>query len=486
MAKSARKILLPTLVLTELAKATDGEATKVELPEGAPSKAYFIRPKQEEIGFSKRLKGGPQQTGFQFNLYPVVLDAEGVPWAEANIYLLSRVVDSLVPVMSTYSSIADDLAAYRRFLDETGINWMDFPAHKLSRPTYRYSGHLKLAIAAGEVASSTAKRRMSSVVSFYTWLRNEGVLVPAHSPWKESDRYIDLKDVHGFKFSKRVTTTDVSIRVPRQADPYDGTIDDGGTLCPLSQEEQGWLMDALISLGNTEMTLIHLFGLLTGARIQTILTFRVRHVLVELDDPVPLELRFPVGPGTGIDTKNDKQLVLHIPIWFYQMLRTYVHSERARRRRCRALGGDTEDQYLFLSARGAPLYQSKAESQSFDDSKNLRHAKAGQGIRQFMTERVIPFIREKYDAPGFHYRFHDTRASFGMNLTDAQLGLVAKGEVTLHEAREFVKTRMCHESSATTDRYLQYRNNLKLVRAVGAAYDNHLRQLAERALEHAH
>jgi hypothetical protein len=70
-----------------------------------------------------------------------------------------------------------------------------------------------------------------------------------------------------------------------------------------------------------------------------------------------------------------------------------------------------------------------------------------------------------------------------MNLTDVQLGLVAKGEVTLHEAREFVKTRMCHESSATTDRYLQYRNNLKLVRSVGAAYDNHLRYLAERALE---
>ncbi|WP_229800251.1 site-specific integrase [Vogesella alkaliphila] len=384
--------------------------------------------------------------------------------------------------MSTYSSIADDLAAYRRYLDEAGIDWMHFPAHKLSRPTYRYSGHLKLAIAAGEIASSTAKRRMSAVISFYAWLISEGVLAPEYSPWKASDRYIELKDTHGFKFSKRVTTTDVSLHIAKQDDPYAGTIDDGGKLRPLSQDEQAWLLEALISLSNTEMTLIHLFALLTGARIQTILTFRVRHVLLELDEPHPFELRFPVGPGTGIDTKNDKQLVLHIPVWFYQMLRTYAQSERARRRRHRAVGGDTEDQYLFLSIRGTPLYQSKAGSQTFNASASIRHAKAGQGVRQFITERVIPFIREKYNTPGFSYQFHDTRATFGMNLTDAQLGLVSKGEVTLHEAREFVKNRMCHESSATTDRYLQYRKNLKLVRAATAAYSNHLRQLAELAL----
>lgn len=481
MAVTARKVLLPRLEVTELAQPTDEHAVQVALPEGSFIEAYYVRLKQHG-GNEERWNRNQQWMGSRFNLFPVVLDATGAPWAEANIYLLARVENSLSPVMSTYASIADALAAYRRFLDETGIDWMHFPANKLSRPTYRYRGYLRLGVAAGEIEATTAKRRMSAVISFYTWLKEEGTLVPEHAPWKESDRYIELIDGHGFKFSKRVTTTDISIHVPRQNDPYTGTIDDGGKLRPLAQEEQGWLMDALLSLGNTEMTLIHLFGLLTGARIQTILTFRVRHAMLELDDHVPAELRFPVGPGTGIDTKHDKQMVLHIPIWFYQMLRTYAYSERARQRRCRAEGGDTEDQYLFLSIRGAPLYQSKVEAQTFDDSNDLRHAKAGQGVRQFITERVIPFIRDKNNASGFHYQFHDIRASFGMNLTDFQLGLVANGEITLHQAREFVKTRMCHESSATTDRYLQYRNNLKLVRAIGADYDSHLRQLAERAL----
>lgn len=481
MTRKARKILLPSLIVTELAEETDDGAIRIALPKSSLQEAYFVRPKQAETHVTRGQSTHLLPTGGQFNLFPLVLDAEGIPWAEANIYLLSRIKDSLAPAMSTYSCIADDLAAYRRFLDDSGINWMYFPAHKLSRPTYRYNGHLRLAIAADEISSSTAKRRMSSVIAFYTWLISEGVLAPEHSPWKASDRYIELKDTHGFKFSKLVTTTDVSLHIPKQNDPYAGIIDDGGKLRPLTQDEQAWLIDALISLDNTEMTLIHLFALLTGARIQTILTFRVRHVLIELVEPLPLALRFPVGPGTGIDTKNDKHQVLHIPTWFFQILQTYAHSERAKRRRQRATGGDALDQYLFLSIRGTPMYQSKAESKTFNSSISIRHTKAGQGIRQFITERVLPFIRAKHNVPSFNYQFHDTRATFGMNLTDAQLGLVSKGEITLHEAREFVKSRMCHASSATTDRYLQYRKNLKIVCAVSAAYDNHLRQLAERA-----
>lgn len=417
-----------------------------------------------------------------FNLFPIVLGSDGAPWAEATVYLLSRLEGAVAPTMATYSSIADDLAAYRRFLDESKIDWTKFPIHKLSRPTYRYNGHLRLAVQAGDIAASTARRRMGTVVAFYSWLRAERVFTPEHPPWKESDRYIELKDIKGFKVTKQVTTTDVSIKAPKQIDPYAGTIDDGGKLRPLSVDEQGWLVNALLALGNTEMTLIHLLGLLTGARIQTILTFRVGHALLEQPAPPVAELRIPVGFGTSIDTKNDKQMVLHVPVWFYQMLRVYALSDRARKRRMRAEGGDAEEQYLFLSVRGTPLYRSREEALDFNEENALRHAKAGQGVRQFTVERVIPYIREWYD-PQFHYRFHDLRASFGMNLTDHQLALVAAGEITLHQAREYVKTRMGHESSAITDRYLQYRDNLKLVRQVGYDYDQHLRMLTQFVLK---
>jgi integrase len=480
----AKKILLPYLALTELANEKDRDAVPVTIPKSLDraEEVYFVHPLI--IGTEgMRRDGKPRWVKHQFNLFPLVLDREGVPWSEATVYLLSKLEGVTDPVMTTYASIAEDLAAYRWFLDDAGLDWTHFPSQKLSRPTYRFNGHLKFAVGAGEIAAATAKRRMGSVIRFYRWLMEEGTLQPANPPWKESDRYIDIKDRQGFHKLKKVATTDLSIKVPQQDDPYEGTIEDGGKLRPLPMEEQEWLLNALINLGNTEMTLIHLFGLLTGARIQTILTFRVRHTLVEIEDGMKGEIRFPVGPGTGIDTKNDKQMVLHIPVWFYRMLQTYAHSERARKRRERATLGDSEDQYLFLSIRGAPLYQSKADSRHVDESNRLRHHKAGQGVRQFITERVIPLIRKMSGEKNFHYQFHDTRATAGMNWTDHQLKLVEIGNTTLKEAREFVKTRMGHESSATTDKYLRYRRNMKLVRHIEELHETHLRELGQRAME---
>ncbi|TIC82270.1 integrase [Crenobacter intestini] len=474
----ARKIVLPRLVVTEVSTIEAPGSQRIELPGGQD---YFVqRIFQEET--DSRMDGKPRWMGARFNLYPVVLAADGAPWAEANVYILSRLEESLDPSMSTYLGIADDLTAFRRFLDEEEIDWTSFPTHKLRRPTYRYNGYLRLAVADSKVGVTTAKRRMSSVIGFYNWLQSEGVLKLANPPWKSQDQFIGLKDTKGLAYLKKITTTDIGINVQKQNDPYAGTIDDGGALRPLTIEEQGWLMEALLAQGNTEMTLIHLFGLVTGARIQTVLTFRVRHAVLEFDDPNLSEIRFPVGPGTGVDTKNNKRMVLHIPRWFYEMLRTYALSERARRRRCRAEGGDTTDQYLFLSVRGAPLYQSKADAADFDEDNDLRHSKTGQGVRQFIAERIIPYIRKHYCST-FKYRFHDTRASFGMDLTDRQLSLVAQGEITLHEAREFVKVRMGHESAGTTDRYLQYRSNLKLVRQVVQDYAAHLRALSGQAME---
>lgn len=472
-----RKILLPQMVVTVVADSSEAGATLIDVPDAL----YYVRPIQD-AETRERLDHQGLWVGSRFNLYPVVLDANGVPWAEANMYLLSRIEDAVEPNMSTYSGIADGLGAFRHFLDEKRIDWTWFPAHKHSRPTYRFSGYLNLAIRAGELGASTAKRWMGAVVAFYKWLRDEGFLVLENEPWKEKDQYIQLTGSKGGNFSKKVTTTDVGIKVPKSKDPYSGLIDDGGKLHPLPKDEQEWLLNALLAIDNTEMTLIHLFALVTGARIQTILTFRKRHALVELEDPSSEEFRFAVGPGTGVDTKGNKPGVLHIPVWFYEALRVYALSERAEGRRRRARGGDTDNQYLFLSERGTPLYQGKADAAVFDDSANLRHAKSGQAVRQFIKERTLAYIRDKYNA-GYHYRFHDTRATYGMNLTDDRLALVAKGEVTLHEAREFVKTRMGHSSAAVTDRYLNYRRNLHLVRQVNSEYDSHLRAVASAAMK---
>ena len=481
MIKRAKKITLSAFVQTEVTTEDADRASRVQLANGSE---YFITPvEQPDFEYDEVLGAIQVALPVRFNLYPVVMDSENVPWAEANIFLLSKIKNSLKVVMSTYASLASDLVAYRQFLDESQINWIDFPKNKLNRPTYRYRAYLKMLIETDEVTVTTSRRRMGSIIAFYRWLHAEGVLIPEFPMWKESDHYIELKNQYGGHYSKHVKSTDISIKSSNSNNPYADEIDDGGQLRPLSIKEQKWVLEALLSLANTEMTLIHLCSLLTGARIQTILTFRLHHVFTEIDNPNLFEVRIPVGPKTGIDTKNDKKIVLHLPLWFYQKLHTYALSQRAQKRRQKAVNGDSEDQYLFLSTRGAPFYQSKEDLHRFNKDFSLHHAKTGQAVRQFITEKVVPFIRQRFDAPNFNYKFHDLRASYGMNLTDAQLELVSHGERSLHEAREFVKSRMCHESSATTDLYLQYRSNLKLVRSIATEYDQHLVRLAQTELE---
>ncbi len=478
MKREARKILLPVMEMTEVTDENDCGAIKVVLPQTGSHLEYYLR-KKHDAATGDRKDNKPIWMGSKFNLYPVVLDKNGAPWAEANIYLMSRIESSIDPVMSTFSSIADSLAAFRRFLDETEIDWIEFPQQKLKRPTYRFFGYLKLKIASGKMKDSTAKRHMSAVISFYSWLIKDKALNPTNSPWQASESFIQLADARGFKFSKQVISTDISIKRSDSHDPYDDHISDGGKLRPLIKQEQEWLIDALIELENTEMLLIHLIGLLTGSRIQTILTLRLKHIAAQIDTDNFGEVRIPVGPGTDTDTKNNKKLVLHFPGWLYQKLHIYANSERAQKRRARAKGRNTNDQYLFLSMRGSPFYMSKAESLIFDASHSKRHAKTGQAVRQFITDKVIPLIRSKFNAPNFSYQFHDTRATYGMNLTDCQLERVNMGEITLHQAREFVKARMGHQSPATTDKYLQYRSNHQLASNINIKYDEHLRKLTE-------
>ena len=482
MQRKARRILLPSLELTETSLPTDENVIEVNVLLDGVAVNYHVRKKFED-STQNRIDSKPNWMGSRFNLFPVVLDRDGVPWAEANIYILSRIQSTLNPTMSTYASTADSLAAYRRFLDEKEIDWTEFPPQKQKRPTYRYSAYLRMEIAAGQIQGTTAKRHMSKVISFYTWLIEEGVLNPAHSPWKKQDRFLSFTDIHGFKLSKQVVSTDLSIKITKSTDPYDGRIDDGGKLRPLPSSEQEFLIDALIELKNTEMLLIHLIGLLTGARIQTILTMRLKHVLQLIDHIPSEEIRIPAGPGTGMDTKYNKKIVLHFPKWLYKKLHIYAGSERARLRRSRSPRKDDMEQYLFLSNRGDPFYTSKSDSAEFNSSNRRRHAKNGQAVRQFITERIIPILRLKTGDPNFHYQFHDTRASYGMNLTDCQLAQVNLGEVSLHQAREFVKARMSHESTTTTDRYLQYRSNLKIVSSINSMYHEHLIKLQAKLTE---
>jgi hypothetical protein len=379
--------------------------------------------------------------------------------------------------------IAQDLRDYKVFLDDLGLDWDDFSSvDKLLRPTYVYLTHLQELINFGEIKPSTASRRMNTVIGLYRFAQNDHRLrfKPANEPWVEKKIALRYRDSKGFNRAKEVITTDLRIPVPAGTDALSDVIDDSGKLRPMTVKEQEALVRALRTLGNTEFSLMHYLGLLTGAREMTIMTLRLRDFLPapSVIPSWPYKLR--CGPGTGIDTKFDKTNVhLKIPKALYQMLHIYTLSDRAKKRRAKSLLRDDPLNYLFLTRQGNPYYEGKDDHNS--EPKNneplKRSSTQGQSLREFIRKRILPEVRKTL--PDFRYKFHDTRATFGMNWVDHVMG--TGNAEKYHWAMDQLRKLMWHTRIATTEKYLEYRRYRRHLDSAQRAWSAHLLEMIESA-----
>lgn len=417
-----------------------------------------------------------------FRSLPVVVDSHGAPWEPACLWLLEKAqakpqnIESLKP-------IAQDLAAYKTFLDELSLEWDDFSAvEKYARPTYLYRNHLQDQINSGELKKSTAARRMSSIISFYRFLlRNSRMcFIPANPPWVDRDVGIEYRDAKGFKQTAIVTTTDVSIKATKSQDAWSDTINDGGRLRPLPVEWQRALVAALKEIDNPEYTLMHYIALLTGAREMTVLTLRLREVNRSPDQIAQWPHKIRCGPGTGIDTKGDiSNVYLSVPRELYEQLHTYISSERSIRRRAKTERGEDPSNYIFLTQHGQPYYESKEDRNAVRDSSTplRRSTLSGRPLRKFIEDSVTPLVRKTH--PNFKYRFHDLRATFGMNWVDFQMTQATQdgfGKRYLW-ARDQLRKLMWHKSPLTTDKYLEYREHMHHLQLAQQGWSAHLVEL---------
>lgn len=484
MKELRRKVLLPVFQLSELAEFDDVRSIQRSIKQGKghPALSYryrFVCVDEEAQQFS-------------YNLFPVVLDRKSAPWALGTLFILSQLEAESRPVMGTFHSLADDLGAFKEWLDGQSNPeqlLLNFPKAKLRRTTYRYRGLLQRQIQAREISTGTARRRMATVIRFYTWLVSNRYFTPEFPTWEEREFHLSFETDDGRQLSKIIASTDLRIPVPKPEDDFDGTIQDGGKLRPLSGDEQEWLLEAAAAKGNSECLLLQLFMLSTGSRIESACTLRARHFADALPhyskNPIgPGEVyRLKAGPGTGVDTKNNKPGSLQIPRALYELLHIYAHSKRVRLRRERYIAkhGPHEDIYLFLTQQGNSYYMAKDEAQRFNLELKVRHMKNGQSIRQFIKDQAIPYVRERFDS-SFFYRPHDLRASFGMNVTEELMRQVQEGQLSLHKARLIVKDLMWHKSIATTDLYLDYKKKIAAFYSAIDGYGEHLRLWTDRAM----
>jgi hypothetical protein len=417
-----------------------------------------------------------------FAKFPLVLNADGAPWEPACLWLLDR-AQARPMNMASLQSLAQGLRDYRDFLDELSLAWDDFSAvDKYNRPTYLYRTRLQGLINAGSVAKSTASRRMSTVVGFYRFLMDDERLrfQPTNEPWVDRQFGFEYKDSRGFSRVKSVITTDVSIRASKRDNAWDATIADGGRLRPLTVEEQRQLVAALKELGNREYELMHYVALLTGAREQTVLTLRWGHFRDPPSRVMQLPYKLRCGPGTGIDTKRDlNDVYLVVPPALYEWLHIYGNSDRAKRRRAKSRLGQDPLNYLFLTNRGSPYYESKDDRNAVRVSNEplKRSSPIGQNLREFVKEKVIPEVRRVL--PQFNYKFHDLRATFGMNWVDHAVGTEdTKKKYTW--AHDQLRKLMWHRDPATTDRYLDYRQHMHQLEEAQADWGRDLVNLIQR------
>lgn len=471
--KSSVVHTLPLLRLTKVQRMPGAGTLPVDYLHGGDHVKYWRKP----ISTNAKAKRWSE-----FRLLPLILDREGAPWQQACLWLLERATTKPLN-LNSLRPIAQDLAAYKTFLDDIETEWDDFSAlDKYLRPTYLYHTHLHGQVNDGRLKRSTAARRMSTVINFYRFLDRNSYMrfSPANPPWIESNIGIAYNDSIGRRQVANVVTTDVAIRGKTYQDAFSEAINDGGKLRPLTMDEQKALVNALKQIGNIEYSLMHYIALLTGAREMTVLTLRIREVICPPDQVRQWPHKIPCGPGTQIDTKGDVSGVfLSMPRELYEQLHTYAVSERARRRRAKTQKGEDPINYLFITQHGQPYYESKEDINTIRDSSTplRRSALAGRPLRKFITDAVTPLIQESI--PNFRYRFHDLRASFGMNWVDYQMqqaGPEGLGSQYLW-AREQLRKLMWHRSPFTTDKYLNYRKQQHHVKQALIEWSDYLAEL---------
>ena len=219
MKELRRKVFLPVFQLSELADRDDPRGLERVIKQGKGHSALTYQ--------YRFVSDNEEGRGYNYNLFPVVLDRKSAPWTLGTLFILSQLEGETHPVMATFHSRADDLGAFKEWLDSQSNPeelLFNFPRPKLRRTTYRFRGFLQQQIRAREIGATTAKRRMGTLIFFYKWLIRNNYFTPEYPTWEAKEYLLLFKISDGRQLAKTVVSTDLSIPAPKAEDDFDGTI----------------------------------------------------------------------------------------------------------------------------------------------------------------------------------------------------------------------------------------------------------------------
>ena len=421
--------------------------------------------------------------------FPVIIQNDGSPSEIFNLYLLKKLQQTVQYDFKTFASIANQLVDFQRFLEDEKLDGLKFHKLKQLNAIFKYRTRLIDQANVGLISASSASGRINAVVNFYRFLVTENLVDHQRygMPFQDVYKYIAVNNEFGARRKMAIKSHDVAIHVPAKAHNSE-TIVDGGELSPLTVDEQAIVLKTL-QKSSREYQLMFYLALFTGARLQTICTLRIKYLINREADSHGF-IRLSVGSGTGIDTKFQKPMTLLIPNWLAQDIKIYINSEQARQRRQKSNYGDSDENYVFLTKFGTPFYTSKAEQQELIEkikASDLFSLKLklyeGEAVRSYLKVILLPKIR-LIDPKFQGFKFHDLRASFGMNLLESQLKHLPEGHNHM-TAVEYVQARMGHSNISTTLQYLNYKSRLQWRSKIQHEYESSLMRYVRSSMDFA-
>lgn len=393
--------------------------------------------------------------------YPFIFKSNGTPWLEANSYIYHLLINKHQKNRPTDEARrqASVLLEFITFCEEQGIDWKDFsgkrPAH---RPYGRYFNHIK---SLPGFTSTAVNSRTKVIYDFYVhacrnWINLNMELVDSTKPYKRH-----MKTASGMIAIEGVKRSMVIRSAPTSSVPEGFVRDDGEDITPLNNDQLSKLRTAIT---NSEFTaqdrLIIDLAIETGARKQTILTIRLKHILGFTKDKLKKNgtYKLPVGPGTGIDTKGGKNHAIYIPEKLADRLRLWASSPAAKKRQQKFLkefsanypllpSPPAEDIYVFLSDQANCYYMARNDLR-FPILKTIPRGQVTSSLKKRLANSLGTNLPRGFT-------FHWLRATFAYQTWQKlQIG-IKKGYLKPGEDISIVQSLLGHSERETSENYLK-------------------------------
>lgn len=427
-------------------------------------------------GQSFFLKPEPFGASAVYNM-PFLLHSSGMPWNEANSYLYDLGTHKSVSQRFTEDlhRQAARLLDYKIFTEKAGFDWLDFSGKRLtSRPTYRYFLYLT---EDRELSAVVVNQYTSDVYKFYEFVSKNWhpIDMDRVDATKKIRIYFSGTRSSGSKEILKRSQTKAVPKSPNVSVNY--IVDEGDTLRPLTLDQYLELKGIINgSNWNPIERLMIWCSLWTGARKQTVLTIRYKHIqeLVESGPDDKGRYKLFAGPGTSIDTKKGKKQTLFFPKQLVDELWTYANCKEAKVRRSKFRKNYTknhpsvpsiekDNEYLFLSDQGNCYFMAK------DDPRYPLVKTRPQGqVVDHLKRKILKMSSDSFPRD-FYY--HWLRATHAYLLWLALQKYIDDGILSYSAVISIIQRRMHHNDRKTTEKYLKLFENINIKFEAQEAYE---------------